>query len=277
MAAAADPGECLGAAVAAVVVNLLAAGGIGIPTVALALWSMLALGLNLREDRPCGRLREYPSRIPPFVLSTVWAAMLGTFLGAVGPYWKSEAAMAVAEEAMRHEPPEFERAEAAYKLAVTKDKYYVRPWLRYADFVEYAWETRGGRASDLRWKMIPELLEDAVDLPRNPNAWTLHMRRADAIRSLLKRVGADIKPVKAVLLGGEIVKETRKATLFYPSNAALHARLAEASAGVSKYDDAITEVEEALRLDTIMPHPDRKLPPAERERLETLLAGWKQR
>jgi hypothetical protein len=182
----------------------------------------------------------------------------------------------VAEEAMRPDPPDYDRAEAAYHRAIRADRYYVRPWLRYADFEELAWESRGGRLTDLRWKMIPKLLGEAVDLPRNPNAWTLHLHRAEKIRRLLKRVGAEIQPVDAVLLGGEIVKETRKATLLYPSNAALHARLAEASAGVSMYGDAIDEAEEALRLDSIMPHPDRKLPPADRERLENLLAGWKQ-
>jgi hypothetical protein len=270
-------GDALGAAFAAVVVNLLAAGGIGIPTVALGLWTTLALGLNLREDRPCGRLRESASRVPPFVLSTVWAATLGLFLGAVVPYWRAEAALAIAEDAMRHQPPDFDRAEAAYNLAIAKDKYYVRPWLRYADYVEYAWESRGARASDLRWRMIPELLEDAVTLPRNPNAWTLHLRRAEAIRRLLRRVGNELTPVDTVRLSGEIVKETRKATLLYPTNATLHARLAEASAGVSMIGDAIKEAEEALRLDRIMPHPDKKLPPAERERLEALLAGWKQK
>ena len=88
----------------AVVINLLAAGGIGIPTVALGLWSMLALGLNLRDDRSCSRLREYESRVPAFVLAVVWAALLGTFVGLVGPFWRSEAAIAAAEEAIKHRP-----------------------------------------------------------------------------------------------------------------------------------------------------------------------------
>jgi hypothetical protein len=271
------PGTAAGAAVAAVAVNLLAAGGIGIPTVALGLWSMLALGLNLREDRPCGRLREYASRVPPFVLSTAWAAMIGLFIGAVVPFWKAEAAMAVAEDAMFRQPPDFDRAEAAYTLAIAADRYYVRPWLRYADFAEYAWEWRGGRASDQRWKKVPELLEDAVSAPRNPNAWTLHVRRADAIRRLLRRLGSEVAPVDAVRYGGEIVKETRTATRLYPSSALLHARLAEASAEISMFGDAVKEAEEALRLDRLTPHRDKKLPEADRERLEAMLAGWRDR
>jgi hypothetical protein len=103
------------------------------------------------------------------------------------------------------------------------------------------------------------------------------MRRAVAIRNLLKGLGPDVPPDDAIRLGGEIVKEWRKATILYPNNAMLHARLAEASADISMYGDAIKEAEEALRLDGLMPHPDRKFPPADRERLETQLAVWKQR
>ncbi len=96
---------------AAIAVNLLAAGGIGIPAVALGFWSMLAIGLNLRDDRGCGRLREYASRVPPFVLSLIWAAMAGLLAGDVLPYWKAEAAIAEAEAAMRRQPPDFKAAE----------------------------------------------------------------------------------------------------------------------------------------------------------------------
>ena len=118
------PATALGAAVLAVVINLLAAGGIGIPTVALALWSMLALGLNLRDDRPCGRLREYESRVPPFVLAVGWAALLGTFVGLVAPFWRSESLIAEAEAAISHRPPDFDRADEAYMNAIAADRYF---------------------------------------------------------------------------------------------------------------------------------------------------------
>ena len=71
----------------------------------------------------------------------------------------------------------------------------------------------------------------------------------------------------------EIVKDLRTATLFYPSNARLHARLAEASAEISMAGDAIKEAREALRLDDLNPHRDTKLSPEERARLEGLVAS----
>lgn len=266
------PAGSLAAAVAAVVVNLLAAGGIGIPTVALGLWTMLALGLNLREDRACGRLHAAESRVPPFVLSTVWAAVLGSFLGAVLPYWNAEAALSVAEDAMNRRPPDFDLAERAFERAIVQDRYYARPWLRYADFAEFAWEWRGHRPSDERWKKVPELLERAVSLPRNPNAWALHLRRADAIRRLLQRLGSEIEPTEEVTYNGEIIKESRKAMLLYPNNARLHARLAEANLAISLKPVAVEEAREALRLDDLMPHRDRKLFADQRQRLKDLIA-----
>src|SRR5262249_6609751 len=161
---------------------------------------LLALGLNLRDDRRCSRLYEYGSRIPPFVLSTIWAAGLGLFLGAVVPYWRAEAAIADAEEAIHAgrmpDNASFEKAERIYKeRAIGADRYYARPWLKYAAFGIDAWTFRGAKFEDQRWKTIPQNLLEAVTLPRNPNAWTVHRYRAEAIRTLLQKLGTHLEPI----------------------------------------------------------------------------------
>jgi hypothetical protein len=278
------PASALGAAVAAVAINLLAAGGIGIPTVALGLWSLMALGLNLREDRPCGQLRALESRVPAFTWAAAWAAILGVFLGAVVPFWRTESAIAEGEEAIGRQPPDFERAERAYARAIAAegflavDRYSARPWLGYAQSELAAWQWRGAKAEDHRWKKVLILLLEAVTPPRNPSSWSLHMRRAETIRALLQRVGSQLSPLEVVQLGGEVVKETRIASLLYPSNASLHARLAEASAEISMFGDGAKEAEEALRLDRLLtPHPDKRLPHDVRLRLESRLAEWKEK
>ena len=46
-------------------VNLLAAGGLTMPPVALALWTPIALGQNLRDDRRCGQLRHRAALVGP--------------------------------------------------------------------------------------------------------------------------------------------------------------------------------------------------------------------
>jgi hypothetical protein len=267
------PSSAFGGAVAAVVVNLLAMGGIGFSAVALGLWSLLALGLNHRDDRSCSRLREYESRVPPFCLAVVWAAVAGAFLGAVIPYWRSEAAIAEAEDAWGRRL-DLPRAELAFERAIAVDRYWARPLLGYADLEYDAWVGRGAKMSDSSWKKVPFLLHEAVILPRNPNSWSMHIRRADRIRSILLRIGSELAPIDLISWRGEIVKESRIAATLYPSNAALHARLAEASAEISMFGDAVKEAEEALRLDQNMPHLDRKLPEAVRKRLEARLPEW---
>ncbi len=268
----------LGAAVVAVLINLLAAGGIGIPTVALGLWSMMAIGLNLREDRPCGRLREYESRVPPFVLAVGWAAVLGTFVGVVAPFWRSEYFIAQADAAIRHLPPDFDRADEAYRNAIAADRFSARPWRESAHLHLMVWQQNGGKLDDQdkrwSWKTIPILYERAAQPPRNPIAWGVHSERALVIRQMLGMIGSKLKPSEAIRLRGEMVKSTRTAALLNPTSTELHARLADASAEISMYQDAVHEATEALRLDRLTPHLDKKLPERVRKRFEDLIPTW---
>jgi O-antigen ligase len=270
----------LGAGLLAALVNLLAAGGIGIPTVALGLWSMIALGLNLRDDCSCSRLREYESRIPPFALAAGWAAVFGTFVGLVGPYWRSENAIAEAQTAMRHLPPDYERADAAYKIAIDADRYYARPWRELAFLHLLVWQERGAKVGERdtiwSWTTVPYLYEMAATAPRNPNSAAVHSERARMIHQLLGVIGSSLQPLELLRFRGEMVKSTRRAVFLNPTNIELHARLADASADVNMYQDAVSEATEALRLDRLTPHPDKKLPEAVRKRLEGLIPTWEE-
>jgi O-antigen ligase len=265
-----------GTAALASVINLLAAGGISYPGVALCLWLLIALGLNLSEGRTCGALRENAGRAPTVVVACLWAALAGTFVGTVSPYWQSEAAVARADQALRRLPPDFEKAQAAYEFAKQADRFNPRPWLGDAYLQLLVWESRGSKPADQRWRMIPTLLLKAASAPRNPDTWVLHRERAEVTRDLLKKVGTNLAPRDIIALQASVVEATRTASRLYPTNATLHARLAEASAEISMFGDAVTEAEEALRLDALMPHPDKKLTEATREHLRTRLPQWKQ-
>jgi hypothetical protein len=278
-------GTALGAAALAVAVNLLAAGGIGIPTVALGLWSLLALGQNLRDDRPCGSLREYESRVPSFVLAVAWAALLGTFVGLLAPFYWSQRFIAEAETARYdagryHRPADLDHADAAYRKAVEADGYFIRPWREWAQLHFMALRESGLKVDDDKsrwsWKTIPYLYQMAAAPPRNPNAWGIHSERAAAIHQLLKLIGPKLEPLEVIRLRGEVVKSTRTASRLNPTSAELHARLAQASADINMYDDAALEAVEALRLDELTPHLDRKLPAAIREHLLSTLPAWRE-
>lgn len=264
-----------GAGALAIAVNLLAAGGIGIAGVSLMLWSLIALGLNLRDDRGCSRLREPGGRTLGFGMALVWAALLGTFSGAILPFWRSEAAIAQADAALRANPPKFEVAEAAYREAYASDKYSARPWLGLAFEKYQEWESRGAKPEDMRWKTIPASMVEAVSPPRNPNSWTLHLERAKVTRQLLNQLGDKLKAGDLTTYRANIVEATRRASRLYPSNATLHAELALASAEIGMFGDAAKEAEEALRYDGLTPHADKKLAPALRKQIEAELPGWK--
>jgi hypothetical protein len=264
----------LGAGALAVVVNLLAAGGIGISAVALMLWLLIALGLNLRDDRPCSQLRDADGRLAAFGLAAVWAALLGIFVGAISPFWESEEAIREAEAWMRQKPPNFARATAAFERAIRADRYSARPCLGLAYLAYEEWRARGSRPADLRWKRVPILLKEASSPPKNPDSWTLHRDRALLSRALLDQLGEGLEPAQTLVLQANIVEGLRTATRLNPTSAILHGQLAEASAQIGVLADAASEAREALRLDRLTPHADRKLPAALRQRLETQLPAW---
>ena len=97
---------------------------------------------------------------------------------------------------MSRQPPDFKRPQNAYCVRIAADRSYVRPWLGYADMAYRAWDWRGAQADRFALEDGADLLEEAVSPPRNPTAWSLHMRRAEGIRQLLQRVGSGMQPTE---------------------------------------------------------------------------------
>ena len=191
------------------------------------------------------------------------------------PYWRSEAAIARGEAALRQRPPNFEEAEGAFKLAAMEDGYSARPWLNMASLHWTIWRERGSKVEDLRWPKVPICYDMATAPPRNPRSWSLHNERAVRIHDLLRELGSRLDAIQLTKYRGKIVEATRTASRLYPTNSELHARLAQASAEISMYSDAASEATEALRLDQITPHADRKLPEDLRRRLADLIPKWR--
>jgi O-antigen ligase len=265
----------LGAAALAILVNLIVQAGIGVPAVALMLWSLLALGLNLRVTRGSGRLREGGGRLAAFAAAAAGAALAGTFYGTESPHFRLEAAMAEAEAALDPRHTDFDRALAALDRATDADRFSARPWLKMAAVEYEAWMFRGGKASDLRWKQVPIALYMAVKPPRPSDSWTVHHQRAQWTGLILKQIGGDLNPREVLTYRANITEASRAAVLLNPTYAALRAALAEASADTGMYPDALDEGLEALRLDALTPHDDRKLDPAVRQWLDGRIPEWK--
>ncbi len=270
------PAAGLGVAVLALAINLLAAGGIGMPSVAMSLWVLLALGLNLRDDRACGRLRIVGGLGPTALLAVAWAALAGTFFGAVMPFWKSEAERAVGDAAMASRPPAFEIAREAYKRSIEADHYNVRPWISLADLEFAYWHSPevAARKQSL-WTRVLIAMDDALDSKwRNPNNLGLRRRQAAYARAILSEMPDNAKPFELLSLRSTIVKATRRAASIYPTNATLRGELAQASAEIGMFVDAASEGKRALQLDELTPHADKKLPKNLKSYLEAQIPEW---
>jgi O-antigen ligase len=272
------PGGGIGVAVLALAVNLLAAGGIGIPSVAMSLWCLLALGLNLRDDRPCGRLRNVGGLGPAILLACTWAALAGTFFGAVVPAWKSEAALEQGNALMALRPPAFEAARAAYTRAIEADHYSVKPWVALAELEFRFWQSPEiVNRKEPRWKRIQILLDDALDSKwRNPYNLGLRRRQAYYARAILHALPGDALAVELLDLKATIAKACRWSARIYPTSASIRAELAQASADIGFYPDAAREARQALLLDELTPHLDKKLAADLRARLKAQAPKWEE-
>ena len=270
------PAAGLGAAVIALVVNLLAAGGIGIPSVAMGLWVLLALGLNLRDDRPSGRLRTAPGVGPGVALACGWAVLVGTISGAVVPGWRSDLALAQGEAAMAARPPRFDVARRAFAEAIELDRYSTRPWLALADLEYRFWQSP--EAVDKKkpvWNRVLIALDKALeDGYRDSGNLGIRRRQAMYARQILDRLPADAQPFELLELRSTIARATRRAVRLYPTSAPLRVELAQANADLGMYKDAAGEARVALQLDDLMPHRDKKLPAATRDRLLRQASAW---
>jgi hypothetical protein len=206
----------------------------------------------------------------------VWAAVVGLFLGAVIPFWNSEAGTASAEAALASRiRPNFRGAEAELLKAIESDSYSARPWRMLARLYLMTWQEDGARAESNEWRKVPITLLKAVSWPRSPNVWGLHAERADVMRQILDRVGPSLKETERLQYLANIVEATRTASRLHPTNATLRAKLAFASANVSMFADAVSEAKQALRLDEILePHPDKQLAAPLREQLRRQLPDW---
>ena len=273
------PALALGAAVIALGVHMLAAGGIGIPSVAMVLWISLALGLNLRDDRRCGEVRTIGGLGPSVVLACGWAVLAGTFLGAVGPAWRADREVALGQQEMARPAPDFEVARNAYLRATEADHYAVVPWLALADLEYRFWTTH--KSTDRYktwWTKVLLSFDKALEANyRDPDSLSIRRQQAAYARAILRQLPDDAQPFELVGLRSTIAKATRQAVRLYPTSASLRAELAQASADLGLFDDAVAEARNALELDRLTPHQDKKLPDEVRASLVARIVEWQAR
>jgi O-antigen ligase len=292
----------LAAGFVALLVNLLAAGGIAFPPIALMLWIGLALGLNLRNDQGCGVLRSWDGWWPAFAAGALWAALAGVFAGTMLPYFRAqekirEAGRAAAQarrvyrEALREQPASagpldrargaFEKAEPLYQAAAQRyraatqiDPDARQPWLLWAGLDLEGWRARGAVTdpSDLIWHRVDSELRQAATPPRDPGNLQVHVTRARLADQLLTIT--DWPEVERERLMKDRADAAELACHAHPTSATLHDRLAHALAALGHWAPAVAAGRRAIELDGITPHADKKLPDADRDQLVHDLEAW---
>lgn len=270
-------GAELGAGMLAVAVNLLAAGGIGIPPVALGLWALGALGQDRRTDRSCGQLRTWGGRWLAFGLLIGVAALVGSFVGANRRTWTARAWMARGEAALRPSRlgrADVEAARRAFQKAADADPLSSRPLLALVELEVSTWLAQGARPGSLVWFDVSRHLDEAVSPPRSPDSLAVQRLRMDVLKELIRLQGPALSPQALEALRSDLANAAAKAVLLYPTSAPLNAELAEATAALGRYTEASRYAREALRLHALTPHADKKLPDKVRDRLKAAEPRW---
>ena len=236
----------LGLGAAVLIVNLLAAGGIGYPAVAGSLWLLLAIALNLTPGTFHGRL----GRAPAALLALFSAGLcLACYVTGYRPVVESEAHL-------RRAIAQPQTAEAELQAAAAADPYAARPWLELAARAYSGW--RIDRRPEAL-ERCTDSLENALRLgPQENGLWTIAGDVYLGVFSLTKRVDHAAAAVGCF----------RQAVAFYPNNPLLRAKLAISLKAHGAARESRLEAAEALRLDRLTPHEDKKLPADLRNTLE---------
>jgi len=229
--------------VAVLLINLLAAGGIGFPGVAGTFWLLLAVGLN--DDRPRPLPRAYAAA------GLVAAATLAVicYFSAYDPVLRSQAWM---QQAARWESAE---AKECLVRAAEADPLAAEPWRELARHALYSWQLAPGEE---RFSRIESLNEMALRrAPRSSSA------RA-AVGDLYWQAFEQQRQTEHAANAAEAYD---RAVDFYPNSGLLRAKAALAHLAAGESADFRRQAKVALRLDAVTPHLDKKLPEDVREQL----------
>ena len=238
------PGVC----VVAILVDLLAAGGIGMPGVAATFWLLLALGLDGR--------RQHLLRTP-----AAWAGLAGLVIMAVACYSTAYEPVLHCQAELHLAEREPARAVEHLEAAAAADPLSAEPWRQLAAVEFEAWSRQPDDAALSRFAQARDkalaLAPNSALMWLTAGDWEF---RAFSIKDQHgKRIGGD-----AIQLA---IESYNHAVQLYPNSALCHGKLAEAYLAADDRAAFRREAETALRLDQATPHEDKKLPANLREQL----------
>jgi O-antigen ligase len=240
-------------------VNLLAAGGISFPGVAMTLWILLAI--LARGQRPAPSSGELNESIPGKPSADRWPPAMGALVAALllaacyatayRPVLARTRLSLAASDALA--AGEVRAAIALAERAAAADPWSHEPHLQLAQMHHEIWLAAsevGLSRDDPHFRAFEQHAARALAL--HPRSAIVLATLAWRYREAADRTGDSDFLHKAVLLL-EGLRET------YPNDALGRAQLAWAYRRVGKDSEAAAEAAEALRLDQRCPHAERKL------------------
>jgi len=232
--------------VTVLLINLLAAGGIGLPGVAGTFWLLLAIGLP--ETRP----RELS-------IGVAWGGLLFAILLAYACHRTAYSPVLDCQAQLRLAERRPVQAVEYLEAAAVADLLSVEPRRKLADIAFERWRQEHDAESFQRFEAAnKEILALA---PGSPPVWfSAAERYAEAFSKTGNRQNLDVA-----------IQDFQRAIELYPNNALYRARLAEVALAAGNRAIFRREAEAALNLDAATPHQDRKLPTQTRENLQKAL------
>ena len=234
--------------VVVLLVNLLAAGGIGFPGVAGSLWLLMAVGLNTaRADRPRRRL----PRISAVALLVVAAALaFACYLSAYRPVLTCRSKFQAAREAWQR--GNLAAAEEHLRVAAKADPLADEPWQQLTSVALRRCEKERTAEALRRFEGYLERYNEVLAelAPNSSRAW---LAAGELHRDAYLITGRQGDVERAV-------EACSRAVELYPNSALCRAKLALAHKAAGQLEAFRREADRALRLDEQTPHADKTLP-----------------
>lgn len=256
-------------AVVTLLVNLLAAGGIGYPSIAGSLWVLVAIGLNSIDSFDDYSLNSTStSRAPNFLGSkfgrwTVCAILAAVLASAIWteylPVMACRLQLSIADAAQASNRAD--QVRSALEAATVADSWSTEAAARLAAqrFADYQ-----ALSTPTQRQILQEADASARRLaPHRSSAWAQSAEFAAAIH----RDSGSVEDLDAAS------RYFERAIELFPSNAELRSKAAKFWQAAGANDRARAAAAEALRLDDLMRasgHNDRVLNPAVRQEMETI-------
>lgn len=260
----------------AVLVNFLAAGGIGFPAVATGWWLLGALALNAAETtqertkerteapnanstvstannaEPVREVTPAPRWFWGLITASVILLTVAFHLTCYQPVFVSQSRLANATDA--GERGDARTMFAELRAAADADPWSSAAWLQLASLNHRQWLEGGASARDEFEQAVLEALK------RDRRSHSLRREMGDLFFEAFGKTGD-----RAAL--GDAVALYRDACSLYPNHAPHHAQLAYALKVAGDQAASGVAAREALRLDQLNPHREQKL---ESQRIATL-------